>query len=240
MLQPLLACGDYDCFKSIMTQKNIDLELQALALLQKQIGQPIGAYDDQGKGSPTPQEKLAQQEFEEEEALQDALKLSKRESEMKLMAEDEAMEELLALAIQESLKASLIVQKEQPETYEASSQEGESERLNKQAQSPGVKETSCEKQIVSTKTVIPDSTGGAPVLQDISRRAPIQQEVSREAPMQQEISGEQAAQLWIQSAKSELQDRQSPIVQQSKSVSSVKMVQYLYILSNFSYSERAS
>lgn len=185
-----------------MTQKNIDLELQALVLLQKQLGQSPDVYDSNAEASPTPQQKLAKRDTEEDEALKHALKLSKKESELRLMAEDQEMEKLLELAIQESLKM-----------HQASLQQHE--EGNKAGQNPvqeGVRGTNSVEEVVQT----PRETETA---RDVSVTRLDAIPPIGSAPMQQEISGEQAAQMWIQSAKSELENRQSPIVKQHVSVS---------------------
>lgn len=214
MFQPLLASGNYELFKSIMVQKNIDLELQALALLEKQLGQSIDAYESQANASPTPQQKLAKQDAEEEEALQDALKLSKRESELKLVAEDREMEKLLELAIQESLnlhRESLKMDQQRASQQDA---QGEQAGVNP---AQGIREISSGKQDVhGTETVKDDSSTGLDSIPPLS--------LASGSAMQREISGEQAAQLWIQSAKSELENRQSPVVKQRKSVSPIIII----------------
>lgn len=202
MFRPLLASGDYEVFKSVMTQKNIDLELQALVLLQKQLGQ-LSVYDSQGTASPSPQQELAKRDAEEEEALQGALKLSKRESELMLMTRDKEMDKLLELAIQESLKI-----------YQASEQDERDEQASEKP-AGGVKETghsSTPQDMRGSMETKVDSITRLDVIPPLSSSA-------GGAAVQREISGEQAAQLWIQSAKSELENRQSPEVKKHISVS---------------------
>lgn len=198
----------------MMTQKNIDLELQALELLQKQLGQSIGAYDGHAKSSPTPQQKVAKQEAEEEEALQNALKLSKKESEMQMM-EDQEMEKLMALAVQESLKMhrqeSLKRQDEEASKQGIQDEPPPAETEEKRKTDSGMQDKSSAKETEAVKDER-SSPGHLNIIPPIGKAA-----------LQHEMSGEEAAQMWIQSAKSELENRQlePPVIKQHKSVSRV-------------------
>lgn len=185
-----------------MTQKNIDLELQALLLLQKELGQSLSMYDSQTTtASPTPQQKLAKRDAEEEEALKGALKLSKRESELRLMTEDQEMEKLLELAIQESLQM-----------YQTSQQDEQDETatgaVNECSDSSGIRDVRSSGEAGTAEDESNTRLGVVPPLSSAGGAA-----------VKREISGEQAAQLWIQNAKSELENRQSPEVKKHISVS---------------------
>ena len=229
LFQHLLASGDYELFKSIMTQKNVDLELQALELLQKQLGQSIGAYDSHAPSAPPPQQILTKQEAEEEEALQNALELSKKESEMQLMAEDQEMEKLMELAIQESLKMHRQESlkeghNETSEQDKPSAEENQAEkkqetgsRVQQETVSRTQQETGSKMQHVSSvrDTEVAKDDGSSPRCLDVIPP------LGRTALKRQEVS--QAAQMWIQSAKSEQENRQSesPVIKQHKPVSTI-------------------
>ena len=234
VLQPLLASGDYEVFKLMMTQKNVDLEMQALVMLQKQMGQTIDIYDREahGQSSPTVKEKLARRDTEEEMIFQNALKLSKKESELKLMAEDQEMEKQLELAIQESLKL-----------YQESERRRASEILapveERASESPaGPEEERVKKadKIQRADDTIASSPVGGESKEGTGDKAkagkssksretsqqnliPLNAGITTPVAMGQEVSGEQAAQLWLQSAKTELENRHSPLVKQRISVS---------------------
>ena len=231
VLQPLLASEDYEVFKLMMTQKNVDLEMQAVVMLQKQMGQTIDIYDReaQGQSSPTVKEKLARRDTEEEMIFQNALKLSKKESELKLMAEDQEMEKQLELAIQESLKL-----------YQESERRRASEILapveERASESPaGPEEERVKKadKIQRADDTIASSPVGGESKEGTGDKAkagksretsqqnliPLNAGITTPVAMGQEVSGEQAAQLWLQSAKTELENRHSPLVKQRISVS---------------------
>ena len=98
----MLAAGDFLLFKEAMVHRNIDLELQALTLIQKQMGHSPSAYDKDrageqpGAGGP----KTSQQRLEEEErVLKEVMKLS--EAQYKLEC---SMAEWLEQAKVESLQ----------------------------------------------------------------------------------------------------------------------------------------
>lgn len=213
LLRPLLASADYEAFKSLMVQKNIALELQALELLQKQLGQ-LDVYHGQAKVSPTPQQRLAKRDADEEEALQNALKLSKRESELMLMADDQEMEKLLELAIRESLK--LQQREKQDEPMRKGSGEKETKPCAEHTSLGGESKIAEDGQIAEDGKIAEDEP---------SRLLPLTAGVggASVALLGRELSGEQAAKLWIQSAKSELEIRQSsPLVKQRSSLSKAK------------------
>lgn len=219
MLQPLLACINFETFKSMMIQKNIDLELQALTLLQTQIGQSIDVYQQNPDITPSPtiKEKLAKRDADEERILQDALKLSKEELDQKQMDEEKEMDKLLELAIQESLKSY------EQENLKKSSDEVTTEEVEESNKEKQVKnEVTTEKvEESSTKKQAKSGLGVAKLLHESSNPSkhdliPL---VVGCKPVTREISGQEAAQLWIESAKSELEIRQSPIVKKRVSVS---------------------
>lgn len=199
-LQPLLASEDFATFKSMMVQKNIDFEVQALMLLQKQLGQSLNVYQRNplAKQSPTLKEKLALRDAEEEKVIQDVLEQSKKESDLKKLEEDQEMERLLELAIQESLKLH-----KEPQLEE------EIETSTPPALSGDVKVEGCaaDDKLKSETKKGPDKLhkSGEPPQRDL---IPLGKGCA--AATVEEMTGEQAAQMWIQSAKSELESKHSP------------------------------
>lgn len=251
VLLPLLASEDYEVFKSMMTQKNIDLEMQALMILQKQLGQTVDIYDRQGHGqsSPTAKEKLTRRDAEEEMIFQNALKLSKKESEQKLMAEDQELERLLELAMQESL--TLHQASEQKRASEVPSKGSAPVEERARASETPAPVGERVKEADKTKPRAGATIASSPVGGEAKKRTGAEAEAgdtkepskieSRDSskhnlvPLNagiiaaptcmavgQEVSGEQAAQLWLQSAKTELENRHSPLlVKQRISVSDI-------------------
>lgn len=228
-MQPLLASEDYEAFKAMMVQKNADLEYQALELLQKRLGQSPGVYqprDPNATPSPTLKDKVAKQEAQEEKELQDALRLSLEESDSKRMEEEE-MERLLEQAIQESLKL------HQMQT--AAEQQGSSEREEKRkgsdaslgtTEKPGqgkdtgtARETQpiaekCQVQTSPEEPKLPNLSGSTAKHSLIPLNVVGSESGAPAGGLGGEVTGEEAAQLWIQSAKSELESRHSPLAKQ--------------------------
>ncbi len=231
--QPLLASEDYETFKAMMIQKNVDLELQALELLQKRLGQSLDVYQQQDVPSPTPKEKMAAEwNAQEEKDLRDALQLSLKESDSKRRADDEEMERLLELAIQESLRLY--------QMQEASGQEQEPHRMQEQQKRQEEQHSMEESIVAATQRPIAEKRQVQTVpeeskLPDLTRETskhsliPLKIAGSESGELgggeggggteRGEMTGEQAAQLWLQSAKSELENRHSPLLKQRASVS---------------------
>lgn len=133
LLQPLLACEDFELFKTIMYQRNVDLEVQALQLLQKQMGQPPLPYRPDIEGYTTPKDLRTARKEKEERMLQEALEQSKREYDQELEKEDQEMERLMKLAKQESLRMFRAV------SMEKSEDDQEMERLVKMTEEESLK-----------------------------------------------------------------------------------------------------
>ena len=277
LLQPLLAHEDYETFKAMMVKKNVDLELQALQLLQVKLGQSLDVYQQRDPNAapfPSLKEKLAKRDAEEEREYQDAVKLSLEESDLKRLADDEEMERLLELAIQESLKLYKMQAAEQEQEDELAiqeslklykmqaAQEQEDKREETKLKASKDAKPSCDKQQVKTdleETRIPEGHSdkrekeragrNTALTQPINTKRQVQTtpeeakvpDMTRESPKHGlipldvgrsefrglghsirgggEMTGEQAAQLWIQSAKSELESRHSPLLKHRASVS---------------------
>ena len=93
-----------------MVQRNIDLELQALALLQKQLGHSPEAYKA-GGGEP-PRKSRSD---EDDSILQEVLRQSQREFDLRNSLDEDELERLIEIAKEESLRLSQGEQKKMAE-----------------------------------------------------------------------------------------------------------------------------
>ena len=100
-----------------MVHKNIDLELQALKLMQRQLGHAPEAYQSREDDSQEALEKIQKSrrlaEEEEERILREVLEQSKKEYEKHLSHEEDEMQRQLQLAKKESLKSIDVPQREE-------------------------------------------------------------------------------------------------------------------------------
>lgn len=106
-----MAADDFLLFKGIMVQRNIDLELQALTLLKKQMGHSPVVYDRQRAGDDpvnTPRKSVE----EEEKMLEEAMKMSEAQYNLECSLDDKQLQQLIEQAKQESLQ---LYQKQQME-----------------------------------------------------------------------------------------------------------------------------
>ena len=111
LFEQVLAADDFLLFKGIMVQRNIDLELQALALLNKQLGHSPVVYDRERAGDDpvnTPRKSVE----EEEKMLAEAMKMSEAQYNLECSLDDERLQQLIEQAKQESLQ---LYQKQQME-----------------------------------------------------------------------------------------------------------------------------
>ncbi len=112
LFEQVYAADDFLIFKSMMVQRNIDLELQALSLLQKQLGHSPEAYlPDTGDSEQTKPLERSHEEVDDK-MLEEILRYSKEEYEQQLLSDAEA-EMLLSLAKEESLRLYQVSQQEQ-------------------------------------------------------------------------------------------------------------------------------
>ena len=96
-----MAADDFLVFKHLMVQRNVDLELQALALLQKQLGHSPEAYRA-GGGDP-PKEGRCDND---DSILQEVLRQSKQEFDLQNSLDEDELERLIEIAKEESLRFS--------------------------------------------------------------------------------------------------------------------------------------
>uniref|UniRef100_A0A8C4Q2N1 Cilia- and flagella-associated protein 36 n=1 Tax=Eptatretus burgeri TaxID=7764 RepID=A0A8C4Q2N1_EPTBU len=73
LLEPMLAADDFELFKGLMVQKNIELELQALDLLKEKHGVVPKCMSSEGVDS------VKEREIDELKEMKEALRLSKEE-----------------------------------------------------------------------------------------------------------------------------------------------------------------
>ena len=127
-----MAADNFLIFKSMMVQKNIDMELQALSMLQKQLGHSPEAYQLSTEDSKWPPKERDGSEEEDEKVLEEILQQSKKDYELQQSLDEEEMEKLLTLAKEESLRLYQATQQgsQQDETPEKATQPFESESGN--------------------------------------------------------------------------------------------------------------
>lgn len=97
----MLAADDFLAFKDAMVRRNIDLELQALTLLKKQMGHSPLAYDRERTGD-YPTIKTSSLE-DEEKVLEKAMKMSEAQYNLEHSMDDEELQRLIEQAKKESL-----------------------------------------------------------------------------------------------------------------------------------------
>ena len=214
-LEQVLAAENFAIFKSIMVQKNIDLELQALSLLQKQLGHAPEAYDPESE--PTARTISGGNKEDEDSLFKEALEQSRKEFEKQESLDEEEIEKLIALATQESLRL-----------FEASKREKQSQnKASIQPPSDKSEGTSIDVQ-TDESTGPPSPKGSSPSTKDpeLECKKPSLPKITspqrkQQAPLQSlfpkhispsseassaprgSVSSSEAASLWLQSAKAE-------------------------------------
>ena len=192
-----------------MIQRNIELERQALVLLQKLLGQSPDVYEPKTKGSLTAKEMQAIREKEEEKMLQEALLLSKKEYELEKSVDDQEMERLLQLAKQESLKTLQTGEKKSESSEDLKGSElVPTDQQGKQTTNQNLD----EKEFDFDSNPNSDKNSSRRLLQEstVSQHQDLIPLASKHSAVKKELSGEEAAQLWLQSAKAEVANRDSP------------------------------
>lgn len=99
----MLAADDFLLFKEAMVRRNIDLELQALTLLKKQMGQSPVVYDTDKTGDD-PVKSPKKSAEDEEKMLQEAMKMSEAQYDLERSMDDEQLQRLIEQAKRESLQ----------------------------------------------------------------------------------------------------------------------------------------
>ena len=121
LFDQVLATDDFLLFKSAMVRRNIDLELQALAVIEKQMGHSPLVYDKESSDS---EENTvgSRKELEEEEMFAEAVRMSEAQYRLESSLDDEQLHRL----IEETKAESLRLYKQEQGT--ASGGEGRAER----------------------------------------------------------------------------------------------------------------
>lgn len=190
-MQPLLASEDFELFKTIMHQKNVDVEQPAPQLPPSH--------------NQIPKDLQTARMEKEERMLQEALEQSKREYDHERQKEDQEMERLVKLAKQESLRMFKAVPMEKNtanDQMEHMKMDNElEEEKSENTDEANKSEEEQEGREMPSSTTAKTSSLGLP------RDGPLvcgqKQDQPSSIPLG-EWSGTGAAELWMQNAKSEL------------------------------------
>ena len=178
-----------------MVQRNIDLELQALKLVQQQLGHSPEAYQpgggDQEAIDRMKRSRRAASE-EEERILRKVLEQSKKEYENQRLLEEEEMQKRITLAKQESLKSIEVSQIEKQE--EVTDKKKDVTLSPSKEKDEKVKENTAEQNDASSK-----SPSRATSSKDQKEALP---SLTPEHKGSTKVSD--AASLWLESAKADV------------------------------------
>ena len=226
MFNELLAAEDFIVFKSMMVQKNIDLELQALTILQKQLGHSPEAYVPSSKSGET-ETKTSPTHGEDEKILKEVLETSKKEYDLEQSLDEEQLEKLITLAKQESIRLYQAAEKEQQLLTESV------DKMSLKVQSASGDKSTTSSSVSSMKVELSESVGK--VTESMSPPASIElskppnitspSKTSQQVPLQplvqspgdkqrdkNEGSSSDAAAMWLESAKAEFSHPSSSTV----------------------------
>lgn len=181
LFEQFFAADDFLIFKSMMVQRNIDLELQALSLLQKQLGSSPEAYKPSTNScEPVKPPQRSQEADEDDRILEEILRQSKEEYEKQLLTEAEA-EMLLTLTREESLRlhqASLREQQDLAEKLEKRAAEAMAEALEASL-GEDLHEVGADEAIVRPSEAVPDAeqplTSAEPEDTAVEPKAPVEE-----------------------------------------------------------------
>ena len=242
LFERILAADDFLAFKAMMVKRNIDLEQQALALLQKQLGHSPEAYQTMTKEPP----RVNRSEKEEEDStLKEVLQQSKKEFDLQNSLEDDELEKLIELAKEESLKLYQASQREQQEEIAAElekmsllSDVGTSEQVveksTQQQQTSGLSDEECVDSKMVGQDTLPVPGPAVPITSEVKqtdtamkseqrlceRQSPSPPQTRKPATSMyplpsssamnhsshpRELTGSEAAAMWLESARSEVQ-----------------------------------
>ena len=139
LFEQILAADDFLLFKANMVRRNIDLELQALTLLQKQMGQSPQAYDKESVSRDPGSTDSSKKRLEEERLLEEAMKQSEAQYKLECSMDEEELQRMIEQAKRESLE---LYQKQQQLAKRVEG--GEERRRNRVVRSEGGKPESQE------------------------------------------------------------------------------------------------
>ena len=180
-----------------MVQRNIDLELQALKLVQQQLGHSPEAYQpgggDQEAIDRMKRSRKAASE-EEERILRKVLEQSKKEYENQRSLEEEEMQKRITLAKQESLKSIEASQIENSKQEEVTDKKKDTTLSPSKERDKKIKENAVEQNDISSKSP--------------SRAASSRDQKEALPPLTPEHKGStkvsDAASRWLESAKADV------------------------------------
>ena len=195
-----------------MVQRNIDLELQALKLVQQQLGHSPEAYQP-GGGDQEAIDRMKRSrraaDEEEERILQKVLEQSKKEYERQKSLEEEEMEKRITLAKQESLKSIEVSEKEKQEEATDSQQKKEVTPSPSKEKCEKVKENAIEKEKGEEVKENAAKQNDKPQTSRSPSKAASSKDQKEELPSltpkhkaQDKVSD--AASLWLESAKADV------------------------------------
>jgi len=196
LLQPLLASEKLDLFKKMMHHRNVVLERQALQMVQKELVQHSGSTEQQQGTNADSQQAASADDLKaaraarEEEMMQRALELSKKDYEKRQQEDDNEMERLMELAKQESLKMldSLSMK------GEATGDPAAGTKIDQN--NSHEKESDTLPSLVTDKALIGGQEAGSSA--DSSQR-----------PKTDGATSDDAAELWLQTARQEAKEQSS-------------------------------
>lgn len=208
-----------------MIKKNIDLELEALAMFQKQTGHSINVYQE---GAMMDDNKTARED--EEKLLQEVLAKSREEYDLRQKIDEEEFERMLKMARQESLKlfqlselekqqekkveaeAAMTVRKEEPAPTTVRKVEKQSASSSRGTTITDAETTSASGHGLThglTPLIAPGHAGSSEVAPGSGHAGAEQGRMliplapGSAGTGVEPVSGQEAAQLWLQSAMSE-------------------------------------
>nr|XP_054758174.1 cilia- and flagella-associated protein 36-like [Lytechinus pictus] len=193
VFEQVYAAQDFQVFKAMMTQKNIELELQALNMLQQRSGQ-IPNIMKPGESTPIAHSQ-AQEDNEEERILQEVLALSEKEYKEE-MKKSKKQSSTVNSAMDKSLASGKEV--EQLKIHKQKEEEM-LEKTLKLAISEGPKPAPTPVSTSKTKTPKPQSATSLPKSPTPSTSS----SASTGSKSSRPVTGQEAAANWLLSAKAE-------------------------------------
>lgn len=221
LFEQVLAADDFLLFKTMMVQKNIELELRALELMKKRMGHSPSVYDknkqsEEGEESkPGPGTSGDQSLEAEDKLLEEALKLSERQYKL-----EQSMERLVEQAKAESLQLYQQSQKDREGETASSSVLGGSQGPKIETtdtldggESQPVEEEPTPEHRVETREIVAavtkemetvPQTQASPVVRE-TQSLPSPPLVKSEPKASGDLTGAEAVAQWLEGAKSELE-----------------------------------
>lgn len=197
-------------FKSMMVQKNIDLELKALAILQKHLGHSPEAYMPGSCEESNSNTSLSPEE--DERILLEVIEYSKKEFDLKKSMDEAELEKLVEVAKQESTRLFEAAEKERQILAEGVSKMG----LNDLSPSGMSSVSSMNVELSESVGKVSEVSSPQSTIRDLPE-LPNMTSPQRQSPLSPDMyspessggeSSSDAAAKWLESAKAELHDDQ--------------------------------